>query len=50
MNNVVRFEYTKRKLDWEAEGQLRMSKKLDQARRDIQKFNREAKWGDDNDE
>jgi hypothetical protein len=47
MGNVVRNESTKRKLDWQAEEQLRVSKKMDRARRDLQRFNREAKWADD---
>jgi len=34
MNNVVRFENTKRKLDWKQEESLREGKKRDQRRRE----------------
>lgn len=43
MNNVVRFENTRRKLDWKQEEQLRTGKKRDQQRRDDRKVGREVK-------
>lgn len=47
MRNVVAFEKTKRKLNWEQEEALRSNKRQDRQRRDIQRTNREAKWSDD---
>lgn len=43
MNNVVRFENTKRKLDWMQEEQLKSGKKREQKRRDDRKIGREVK-------
>lgn len=43
MNQVVRFENTKRKLDWKEEEQLRSGKKKDRKRRDARIVGREAK-------
>ena len=43
MNNVVRFENTKRKLDWKQEESLRSGKKQDRNRRDDRIKGREAK-------
>lgn len=43
MNQVVRFEHSKRKLDWKAEENLRDAKKRDQQRRDNRKVGREVK-------
>lgn len=43
MNNVVRNENSKRKLDWKAEEALRISKKRDSQRRDNRKLGREVK-------
>lgn len=43
MNNVVRFENTKRKLDWKQEETLRNGKKEKQSRRDSRIKGREAK-------
>lgn len=50
MRNVVAFENTKRKLDWKQEQQMKEGKRKGQARRDVQREGREAKWGVDNDE
>lgn len=51
MKNVVRFENTKRKLDWEQEESLRTGKKLSRRRRDTRLKGREAKTvGESNDE
>jgi hypothetical protein len=44
MNQVVRFETTKRKLDWMGEEQLRSKKKQDRSRRDNRLEGREAKY------
>ncbi len=44
MNNVVRFENTKRKLDWKQEEQMRSGKKRDQRRRDDRQQGRDAKY------
>jgi hypothetical protein len=43
MSNVVRFENTKRKLNWEQEEELRNGKKREQKRRDARKLGREVK-------
>lgn len=43
MNNVVRFENTKRKLNWKQEESLRNGKKHDRDRRDNRIKGREAK-------
>lgn len=43
MSNVVRFENTRRKLDWKQEEQLRTGKKRDSQRRDNRKVGREVK-------
>lgn len=43
MNNVVRFENTKRKLDWQQEESLRTGKKQDRQRREGRIKGREAK-------
>jgi hypothetical protein len=43
MNNVTRFENTKRKLDWKQEEALRTGKKRDQKRRDDRIVGREVK-------
>lgn len=43
MNQVVRFNQTKRKLDWKAEEALRTGKKRDSQRRDNRKVGREVK-------
>ena len=43
MNQVVRFEQTKRKLDWMQEEQLKSGKKREQKRRDDRKIGREVK-------
>jgi hypothetical protein len=43
MNQVVRFEKTKRKLDWKQEEQLHTGKKRDQQRRDDRKVGRQVK-------
>lgn len=43
MNNVVRFETTKRKLDWKQEESLRSGKKQSRQRRDSRIQGREAK-------
>lgn len=43
MNNVVRFENTKRKLDWKQEESLRQGKKRDQRRREDRINTREFK-------
>ena len=43
MHNVVRFENTKRKLDWKQEESLRTGKKQDRKRRDSRIQGRELK-------
>lgn len=43
MNNVVRFENTRRKLNWKQEENLRSGKKQDRKRRDSRIQGREAK-------
>lgn len=43
MNQVVRFENTKRKLDWKQEEELRSGKKRDQKRRSARIVGREVK-------
>lgn len=43
MNQVVRFENTKRKLNWKQEEELRTGKKRDQRRRDARIVGREVK-------
>ena len=43
MNNVVRFENTKRKLDWKQEESLRSGKKQSRQRRDNRLTGRELK-------
>lgn len=43
MNQVVRFENTRRKLDWKQEEQLKTGKKREQKRRDDRKIGREVK-------
>lgn len=43
MNNVVRFENTRRKLDWKQEESLRTGKKQDRQRRDSKIQGRVAK-------
>lgn len=43
MSNVVRFENTKRKLNWEQEEELRNGKKREQKRRNNRKLGREVK-------
>ena len=43
MNQVVRFENTRRKLDWKAEEQLKTGKKREAQRRDDRKIGREVK-------
>lgn len=49
MSNVVRFENTKRKLDWKEEENLRTGKKQDRLRRNSRIKGREAKTvGEDN--
>lgn len=50
MNNVVRFNTTKRKLDWKAEEELRDGKKRDQQRRENRIQGREAKTVGEDDE
>lgn len=50
MNNVVRFNKTKRKLDWQQEEQLKDGKKRDVSRREQRKTGRDNKFynqGDD---
>lgn len=42
-SKVVRFENTKRKLDWQQEESLRSGKKQDRQRRDIRIKGREVK-------
>lgn len=50
MNNVVRFENTKRKLDWKQEENLRDGKKQDRKRRESKIQGREFKTvGEEND-
>lgn len=44
MNHVVKFEQTKRKLDWKGEEALRSSKKQKQFARDARKVGRENKY------
>lgn len=43
MNNVVRFENTKRKLDWKQEESLRSGKKQSRQRRESRLTGRELK-------
>lgn len=43
MSNVVRFENTKRKLNWKQEEELRNGKKREQKRRNNRKLGREVK-------
>lgn len=43
MSAVVKFEVTKRKLDWKQEEELRQGKKKDSTRREQRKHGRDAK-------
>lgn len=47
MTRVVRFENTKRRLDWMDEQQLRDGKKRDKQRRDERRTNRNVEWGEE---
>lgn len=50
MNNVVRFENSRRKLNWKQEEEIRESKKGSRKRRDERKTGRNAKWATEGDE
>ncbi|MNC20731.1 hypothetical protein D3C75_686940 [compost metagenome] len=50
MNQVVKFDQTKRRLNWEQEEALHSSKKRDSQRRDARKIGREVKTIGENDE
>lgn len=50
MNNVVRFENTKRKLNWMEEEQMRSGKKRGEKRRIDRQSKSNNKWGVEDDE
>ena len=50
MNQVVRFDNTKRKLNWEQEEQMRSGKKRGEKRRQDRISKSNNKWGEQDDE